>query len=188
MLSSNLCYPQLLYLTLISIYFSQTHFVINTIGFPFLCLQQPYQLFWYNLSCLIQTSWPIWSHVYKYLRTFYLILTATSTINSRMNWNSHQTILNNCNKLRFLFACNAPAAKQPLVDQGLLIIKASRSHTDKPHSVPVAETSTWQHTTLTRDQHPCPRQDLQLECITVLNFVCYSYKQFDDGFVTGRNM
>ena len=39
-----------------------------------------------------------------------------------------------------------------------------RSHTDTPQSVgllwtsdqPVAETSTWQHTTLTTDKHPCP--------------------------------
>jgi len=81
-----------------------------------------------------------------------------------------------------------PAAEQSLVDQGLLIIKALRSQTERPHSVPVAETSTWQNTTLTRDRHPCPRRDSQLECITVLNFVCNSYKQLDDGFVTSRNM
>jgi hypothetical protein len=38
---------------------------------------------------------------------------------------------------------------------------------DTPHSVgllwtrdqPIAETSTWQHTTLTRDRHPCHRRD-----------------------------
>jgi hypothetical protein len=44
-------------------------------------------------------------------------------------------------------------------------IEASRSHSDIPQSVGllrttdqlVAETSTWQHTTLTRDRHPCPR-------------------------------
>jgi len=53
-------------------------------------------------------------------------------------------------------------AQQPLVGQGL-IIKTSRSHTDTPHSAGllwtsdqvVAETSSWQHTTLTRDRHPC---------------------------------
>jgi hypothetical protein len=28
-----------------------------------------------------------------------------------------------------------------------------------PSDKPVAETSTWQHTTLTRDRHPCPRPD-----------------------------
>ena len=56
-------------------------------------------------------------------------------------------------------------AQQPLVGQDL-IIKASRSHSDTPHSVgllwtsdqPVAETSTWQHTPLTRDRHPCSRR------------------------------
>jgi hypothetical protein len=55
-------------------------------------------------------------------------------------------------------------AQHPLVGQGLLIIEASRSHSDTPHSVgllwtsdqPDAETSTWQHTTLTRDRHECP--------------------------------
>jgi hypothetical protein len=43
-----------------------------------------------------------------------------------------------------------PMAQQPLVGQGLLIIEASRSHSDTPHSVgllwmsekPEAETST----------------------------------------------
>ena len=50
-------------------------------------------------------------------------------------------------------------AQQPLVGQGLVIIQASRSHSDTPHSVRLlftsdrseAQTSTWQHTTLTRD-------------------------------------
>jgi hypothetical protein len=60
-----------------------------------------------------------------------------------------------------------PMVRQPLGGLGLLIIKASRSNSDTPHSVgllwtsdqPVAETSTWHHTTLTRDRHPCPRRD-----------------------------
>jgi hypothetical protein len=51
--------------------------------------------------------------------------------------------------------------QQPLVGQGLLINRASRSHSDTPHSVvllwtsdqPDAEVSTWQHTTLTTDTH-----------------------------------
>jgi hypothetical protein len=55
-------------------------------------------------------------------------------------------------------------AQQPLVGQCLLIVEASRSYSDTPHSVgllwtsdqPDAETSTWQHTILTRDRHPCP--------------------------------
>jgi hypothetical protein len=53
----------------------------------------------------------------------------------------------------------------PTEGQDLLITKASRSHSDAPHSVglllmidrPIAETSTW-HTTLTIDRHPCPRR------------------------------
>jgi hypothetical protein len=58
-------------------------------------------------------------------------------------------------------------AQQPLVGQGLFIIEASRSHSDTPPSVgllwtsdqPDAESSTWQHTTLTRDRHPYLRRD-----------------------------
>jgi hypothetical protein len=54
-------------------------------------------------------------------------------------------------------------AQQTLVDRCLLIIEASRSHSDTPHSVGllrtrdqlVAETSTVQHTILTTDKHPC---------------------------------
>jgi hypothetical protein len=61
----------------------------------------------------------------------------------------------------------SPVAQQPPVGQGPLIIEASRSHSDTPHSVgllwtsdqPDAEVCTWQHTTLTRDRHPCPRWD-----------------------------
>ena len=58
-------------------------------------------------------------------------------------------------------------AGQPLVDLGTLIIEVSKSHSDTPHSVGllwtsdqlVAETSTWRHTTLTRDRHPRRRRD-----------------------------
>jgi hypothetical protein len=50
------------------------------------------------------------------------------------------------------------------VDQGLLIFEDSWSHSDTPHSLgflwtsdqPVAVKSTWQHTTLTRNEHPWP--------------------------------
>ena len=52
-------------------------------------------------------------------------------------------------------------AREPLVDQCLLIFEASRSHSGTPHSVgpfwtsdqAVAETSTWQHTSVTTDRH-----------------------------------
>jgi hypothetical protein len=58
-------------------------------------------------------------------------------------------------------------AQQPPVGQGLLIIEDSQSHSDTPHSAgllwtsdqPDADTSTWQHTTLTTDNHPCPCRD-----------------------------
>ena len=52
---------------------------------------------------------------------------------------------------------------RPPVGQRLLIIEAWRSHSDKPHSTVllwtsdqlVAETCTWQHTTLTTDRQSC---------------------------------
>jgi len=53
------------------------------------------------------------------------------------------------------------------VGQGLFDIKASRSHSDTPHSVGLlwtsdqldTETSTWQLTTPTRDGHPWCQRD-----------------------------
>jgi hypothetical protein len=53
--------------------------------------------------------------------------------------------------------------------QRFLMIVASRSHSEKPQSLrllwtmdrPVAETSTWQQTTIKRDRHPCCRLDLK---------------------------
>jgi len=54
--------------------------------------------------------------------------------------------------------------QQPLLDQGLLIIEASRSHSDTQHSVglirtsdqPKAQTSAGQQTTLSSNRHACP--------------------------------
>jgi hypothetical protein len=59
-----------------------------------------------------------------------------------------------------------PLTQEPLVVHSLLIMEGSRSHShttrgrtlwksDRPN----AETSTWQHTTLTTDRYPCPRLD-----------------------------
>ena len=56
----------------------------------------------------------------------------------------------------------------PLWAQGLLIIEASGSHSDT-HSLgflwtrdqPVSSTSTWQHTALTADKHPCSPGGIQ---------------------------
>ena len=61
--------------------------------------------------------------------------------------------------------CNSPPPTP--VGQGHLIIEASRSHSDTPHSVgllwtsdqPDAENSTRQNSTLTRDRHPCLRRE-----------------------------
>jgi hypothetical protein len=58
-------------------------------------------------------------------------------------------------------------AQQSLKGQGLLVFKASRSHSDTPVSVGliwksdqlVAEASTYEHTTFTTDRHPCRRRD-----------------------------
>jgi len=58
-------------------------------------------------------------------------------------------------------------AQKPLMGHGLLIIEASRTHSDTPRSVRLlwtcdqadTETCTWQHTTLTRDIHPCLFRD-----------------------------
>ena len=57
--------------------------------------------------------------------------------------------------------------QQPLVGKGLLIVDASRSYSDTPHTVrllwtsdqPDTENSTWQHITLTTDRHPWSRRD-----------------------------
>ena len=56
-------------------------------------------------------------------------------------------------------------ARHLLVGQGLLIIEASLSHSDTPQSIgflwtsdqPFSGTSTWQHTTLTKDRHSKPQ-------------------------------
>jgi len=58
-------------------------------------------------------------------------------------------------------------AQQSLVGPGLLIIEASRSLSDTPHSVgllwtsdrPDAKTYSWRHTTLERDRYQCLRRD-----------------------------
>jgi len=57
--------------------------------------------------------------------------------------------------------------QQPPVGQDLLVTEDSQSHSVTPHSVgllwtndqPDAETSTWQHTILRRDRHPCLRRN-----------------------------
>ena len=61
----------------------------------------------------------------------------------------------------FFHRVTAPSGPEPAH------YRVSRSHSDKPQAVeflwtrdrPDAETSTLQHTTLTRDRHPCRQQD-----------------------------
>jgi hypothetical protein len=73
-------------------------------------------------------------------------------------FNNDRQINNNI----FPHCCNSPP-----MGQGTLIIEISRSHSDTPQSVgllwmgdePDAETSTWQHTTLTKDWYPTLRRD-----------------------------
>ena len=65
----------------------------------------------------------------------------------------------------------SPWHNSPKWARAYLIIEVSLSHSDTPHSVwliamsdqPDAGTSIWQHTTLTRDRHLCPRRDLNPE-------------------------
>jgi len=61
-----------------------------------------------------------------------------------------------------------PITQQPPLSQGLLIIKASRSHSVRHTKLgrtplgewsALAESSTWQYAALTRDRYPCPRRD-----------------------------
>ena len=75
-------------------------------------------------------------------------------------WNrEHVTLHTLIIKCLLFRGATAPSGK------GLLIIEHSRTHSDTPHSVglfwmsdqPDSDTSTWQHTKLTRDRNPYPR-------------------------------
>ena len=63
----------------------------------------------------------------------------------------------------------SPWRFSPLVGQGEVIIEDSWLHSDTTQSVgllcigdrPDAQTSTWQHTTLTTDRHPCPPEEFE---------------------------
>jgi len=64
-----------------------------------------------------------------------------------------------------------PMKRQPLIGQGLHNVEASRSRSDIPQSVKLLwtsykcseETFTCQHTTLTRERHPCLWRDSNLK-------------------------
>ena len=50
----------------------------------------------------------------------------------------------------------SPLTQQPLVGQGLLIIEASGSHSDTPHSVELLWTSDQPNAKTTQHLNPCP--------------------------------
>jgi hypothetical protein len=78
-----------------------------------------------------------------------------------------QDLLTSCEVVSYFLSFCLFVAQQPYVGLGLLIFEVPWSHSDTPQSVAllstsdqsVAETSTWQPTTLTRDIHPCSRWD-----------------------------
>jgi len=70
----------------------------------------------------------------------------------------------------------SPVALRPVVRPWSPFIEVSRSHSDTPHSVgilpsdqPDAQTSTWQHTTLTRGKHQCPRGAKNLQSLEAVD-------------------
>ena len=79
------------------------------------------------------------------------------SLGASTSWNP-QSLPRSVMGLLYLLPCSTA-----LVDLGFLFVEVSRSHSDTPHSVgllwtrdrPVAETSTWQHTTHTTHRHPC---------------------------------
>ena len=94
------------------------------------------------------------------------------TYNVRNQWSfgimKQEREKENCVVLQWsLLIIVLPWRNSPHWAKDLLIVEDSRSHLDTPHSVgllwtsgqTVAETSTWQRTTLTRDRHPFLRWD-----------------------------
>ena len=83
-------------------------------------------------------------------------------------------------------------AQQPVGGQGRLIIEDSQSHLETPHSVgllwandqPVAETSTWQYTTLTSDRNPCLEPDVPYFHLLYLFLYKFSCRCFECGLQT----
>ena len=82
--------------------------------------------------------------------------------------NTQSSKKNNKYQMLYTYGCTswwwAQTRPKPPVGQGLLIVEASPSHSDISHSVgllwtsdePDVETSSWQHTTITRDRYPRP--------------------------------
>jgi hypothetical protein len=99
-------------------------------------------------------------HVIKHNSHYYLNNFIRQNLTKRKNKLFTGQRLNCIEKRVFFFFFST--AQQPPEGHGLLIIADSRSHSVK-HTVlgrtPLEETSTWQHTTLTREEHWCPQWD-----------------------------
>ena len=106
-------------------------------------------------------------------RTFRGLLLATGTqgeqpISLSTNYGASSVVRQTVHEVSFCSLSSPPlpppVAWQPTVGYGFRIFDFSRSHSETRHSVgllwtedePDAETSTWKHTTFTRDWHPRP--------------------------------
>ena len=95
------------------------------------------------------TGWRFWGRHHALCQILYLV-----TILNKLIFHL---------KVLFFFSFR----NSPPVTHDLLSFEASRSHSDTPQSVrllrtidqPDAQTSTWQHTILTTDRHPCHRRE-----------------------------
>jgi hypothetical protein len=117
-------------------------------------------------SSRLDLSVPLGSQHNKFFRFFsatvHLITPGTQTLNSTARQDSLQ-YLPRWERINCQFpTCRYKRQQLPKGKTASLLSQVSRSHSDTPHSVgllwtgdrPVAETSTWQHKTLSRDIHP----------------------------------
>ena len=135
-------------------------------------------MFWLRFWCVI-TSWPYNSKTYcfgsQFVFFFYIdICKLTPQTSQKQRTIIELLYITNLSTLLTLIMHELTqdatifltmAQQPPSLPMGQVFLTAedTRSHSDTPHSVgllwtsdqPVAETSIWQHTTLTTDRHPC---------------------------------
>jgi hypothetical protein len=111
--------------------------------------------YWWATSRLTGTEGTRYSHKFN---VFYALVKSNVCDFS-------PTSCDSCRVVRhFFFSNGLTALRGPRL---VIVRRFTITLIDTPRSVgllwtsdqPVAETSTWQHTTLTRDRHPCPRRD-----------------------------